>query len=84
MYVDYIASRVEKCAGDVSEQQAKYYESFRTNLEEGIVYYKSLFNSVTPFFNGVKEQLLADLSKLKEELESRCAASQAGAELQPA
>lgn len=84
MYIDYIAVRIERCAGDVSEQQAKYFELFRTNLEEGIAYYESLFSTIAPFFSDIKEQVFTELNKLKEELEVRCAAAQSRTELQPA
>ena len=68
LYVDYLNNKISEAAKPVSEKDLNYFVKFTTNLEEGIKYYKSLFNGVKNAFNGIKEQIYSELEKLELEI----------------
>ena len=60
MYADYLKNELTAFAADVTAPQIKKWESFKTNLLEGIAYYERLFVKVEFFkdnFETIKKQL---------------------------
>lgn len=61
LYIDYLKKEIAKL--DLNAKQAKYYQSFKTNLLAGIDYYKNLI----PSLRKESEQYL---SSMKEDLKN--------------
>lgn len=61
MYIDYLKKEVEKNVNSLTEKQTKYFSSFKSNLLEGIEYYKQLIpkmvNEAEDFKNKMGEEL---------------------------
>lgn len=71
MYVDYLANKIEETLKPIEAKQRKYFETFSTNLNKGIAYYKELFQNYKTQFEDSTSQnnLLADLEALKLRLQ---------------
>ena len=63
LYVDYLKNAVEKNIDEMTTKQNRYLQTFRTNLLEGIDYYKKLI----PDFKKETEQYK---ERMKNELKS--------------
>lgn len=50
LYVDYLKEEIKKTT-DINKKIIKKWEAFKTNLEEGIEYYKSLFDQNISFLS---------------------------------
>jgi hypothetical protein len=59
MYVDYFRNEIESISGEVTSNQLKKWNTFKSNLFEGIEYYQNLLES-TFYFK-------TDLHKIKEQ-----------------
>ncbi len=68
LYVDYLKNKVEEMARPLTAKNEKYIDTFHKNLNEGIEYYKELFNKKTEQFQDKKENLFKSLDQFKEEL----------------
>lgn len=68
MYVDYLKTKVDESLKPLQEKQLDYFNSFRNNLYDGILYYKNLFSSELEEFKNVKDGLIAELEQLEHEL----------------
>ena len=68
LYVDYLKSKVGDMAKPLTEKNEKYIDTFHNNLNEGIEYYKDLFNKKAEEFQDKKSQLIQSLDHFKEEL----------------
>ena len=68
LYVDYLKNKVGEMAKPLTEKNEKYIDTFHKNLNDGIEYYKDLFNKKTEEFQGKKSQLIKSLDHFKEEL----------------
>ncbi len=64
LYIDYLKKTVEKSMNNVNAKQAKYLDSFKTNLQEGIEYYKSL---VPAFKKETRQYIDTFLAQLTEQ-----------------
>ncbi len=42
LYADYLKNEIERNMSELSERQSRYYRTFKTNLLQGIEYYKNL------------------------------------------
>ncbi len=69
IYVDYLKEKLEECKDDYSAPDIKYFNTFKKNLQEGIVYYKDLFSKGDEIFQNMKKNVLSDLAEYKSELE---------------
>ena len=49
MYVDYLRNEIQSFSGEFSNAQLKKWNAFKSNLLDGIEYYKNLFESTTAF-----------------------------------
>ncbi len=70
LYVDYLRNKVLDCAGEVSDAQRKYFDTFRTNLQQGIAYYTELFPTIHPRFKQNIPLMLEELHRYAEDLEA--------------
>ena len=67
MYVDYFRNEIETISGEVSANQLKKWNSFKTNILDGIEYYQNLFSS-TFYFKAEEEKIKKQFDFYKYEL----------------
>ena len=67
MYVDYFRNEIETISGEVSANQLKKWNSFKTNILDGIEYYQNLFSS-TFYFKAEEEKIKKQFDFYKSEL----------------
>ncbi|TLX74635.1 hypothetical protein E9993_12010 [Labilibacter sediminis] len=70
IYMDYLKDKIDECKNEYTAPQIKYFNTFKSNLQDGISYYKELFSKGDESFKNMKGKVLNDLVKYKEELES--------------
>lgn len=63
MYITYFRNEIESISGELTTAQLKKWNSFKSNLLDGIEYYKNLFES-TSVFKGHLDQLDSCKSEL--------------------
>jgi len=68
LYVDYLRNKVNEMAKPLTEKNEKYIDTFHKNLNEGIEYYRDLFNKKAEQFQSKKVHLQHSLDEFKEEL----------------
>ena len=56
MYVDYFRNEIQSVSGELTNAQLKKWNTFKSNLLDGIEYYKKIFES-TITFKGDLNQL---------------------------
>ncbi|MDP5197943.1 hypothetical protein [Flavobacterium sp. DG2-3] len=49
MYVEYFRNEIQSLSGELTAAQLKKWNTFKSNLLDGIEYYKNLFESTMPF-----------------------------------
>ena len=62
MYLKYLSEKIEEHKKDWSRKSPRYLNAFTTNMNEGIVYYQKMFNSVGTTFSSVKNSALNSLN----------------------
>ncbi|AXB55513.1 hypothetical protein [Flavobacterium fluviale] len=67
MYVDYFRNEIETISGEVTSNQLKKWNSFKTNILEGIEYYQNLLSS-TLYFKAEAEKMRIQFNFYKSEL----------------
>lgn len=67
MYVDYFRNEIENISGEITAMQLKKWNSFKTNILEGIDYYQNLFSS-TFYFKTEEEKIKNQFDFYKSEL----------------
>ncbi|KRD11808.1 hypothetical protein ASE21_08925 [Flavobacterium sp. Root901] len=67
MYVDYFRNEIETLSGEATANQLKKWNSFKSNILEGIEYYQRLFSS-TLYFKKEKEKIKTQFDFYKSEL----------------
>ena len=67
LYVDYLRNEIADYTNELSAGQIKKWNSFKSNLIEGINYYQNLF-STTNFFEAKKTEIQNQFEKYKLEL----------------
>ena len=68
LYVSYLSNQISE-AFEITPQQIKKWESFKTNLLNGIDYYKSVFEN-SSYFQGNNERLRKEILKMEYQLTS--------------
>lgn len=68
MYVDYLKNEVQKNIDSLSEKQIKYFSSFKTNLLEGIEYYKELIPKMVNEAEDFKNRMGEEIETMKDNL----------------
>ena len=66
LYIDYLSQELDKTSKGILNRTSKYFSEFKENLMSGIEYYTGLAEE---FGKKKRESFLADLEKLREELE---------------
>jgi len=67
MYVDYFRNEIETISGELTANQLKKWNSFKTNILEGIEYYQNLLSS-TLYFKKEEEKIRNQFNFYKSEL----------------
>lgn len=47
LYIDYWQAEVQDCLHDINEKKKKHLDAFKNQLQEGIAYYKGLFDKIS-------------------------------------
>lgn len=69
LYIDYLNNKIEELKNAFNKKQESYLTGFINNLNDGIAYYESLFNSSKDVFRETKESLLKELDSNKKRLQ---------------
>lgn len=70
LYINYLKKLVEECGCNISEKQAKYFELFAENLNNGIAYYRRLYLDQKDKYRHFKDNFLDELEILSNEIKS--------------
>ncbi len=70
IYINYLKEKISEAGMPLQEKQYKYFVKFRDNLNNGIEYYQNLFINFKDRFDGLKQNALDELEKLRTELNS--------------
>ncbi|MBZ4044676.1 hypothetical protein [Flavobacterium hibisci] len=69
MYIDYFRNEIETISGEISSNQIKKWNTFKSNILEGIHYYQNLF-SHTLYFKNDEQRMKNQFDFYKSELNS--------------
>lgn len=69
LYVDYLKNMMAETPKPFTEKQQKYYQLFQQNLDDGIEYYKKLYNDFESKISILKSDVLAELDQIRSELQ---------------
>lgn len=61
LYFEYLSDKIEESSNPFTDKEAKYFQNFESNLEDGIEYYKDLFSKLD-------DKLVDELEILEDEL----------------
>ncbi|MFA5012013.1 MAG: hypothetical protein WC644_08685 [Ignavibacteria bacterium] len=70
LYINYFRELADSISDYSTEIQIKHIEQFRKNINEGIIYYKSLFNDLKSSFEIAKSEILNELERFENELKN--------------
>ncbi|HEY9000773.1 MAG TPA: hypothetical protein VIM89_05440 [Mucilaginibacter sp.] len=62
LYIDYLAKEISNYKLAINEKKAKYIESFKQQLRQGIDYYRLLIPKMKSFSKEYRDKMLHDLS----------------------
>lgn len=65
MYIDYLRNEVEKNLNSLTEKQTKYFSSFKSNLLQGIEYYKELIPKMVHEAEDFKNRMDEEIETMK-------------------
>lgn len=68
LYVDYLKKDVDRHASLLTDKKTKYFSKFRTNLLEGINYYKKLIPEITNQTVAYRQEMMVQLEEVEERL----------------
>lgn len=68
MYIDYLKDKIGDTPVPLSEKQQEYFLTFKNNINEGIEYYKQLFNTAKAKLEDFKTGVLIELESLELKL----------------
>ena len=69
MYVDYLQNEINTFTDEVTANQLKKWNTYRNNINEGIVYYQTLFKT-TSYFKNADSKIAEQLEFYKEAINS--------------
>ena len=72
LYIDYLKNTIEKSVNSMSAKQNKYLNTFRTNLLDGIEYYKTLIPSFKRETQGYINILVSQLNEQQIAVANLC------------
>ena len=61
IYIDYLMNKLDEVKAVMTNKEEKYLLTFTNNLNEGILYYKSMFNELKHTFQEIKDEVLKEL-----------------------
>jgi hypothetical protein len=62
IYLEYLNNKIEEAKDSMSAKQEKYLSTFASNLEQGISYYKQLFEEAKDKFADTQSQIIYELN----------------------
>lgn len=68
MYVDYLKEEVEKNIDSLTDKQTKYFSSFKSNLLQGIEYYRQLIPKMANEAEDFKKKMGEEIETMKNSL----------------
>lgn len=68
LYYDYLKNKIEEIETPFTEKQIKYFNNFVNNMNEGIEYYKELFEEAKHKIDDIKDDFIIELEKMEQEL----------------
>ncbi len=68
MYLEYFSKKIEEHKRNWDRASAKRLNTFANNMNQGIIYYKEMFNSVGDTFIEAKESVIQSLNDAKERM----------------
>ena len=68
MYLDYFSKKIEEHKKNWDRASAKKLSAFASNMNQGIIYYKEMFNSAGDVFIGAKASVTQALNDAKESM----------------
>ena len=68
MYMDYLKDELESNVASMTRKKVKYFTSFKSNLLNGIAYYKELVPTIDYESKAIKTQLKKDLDEMETSL----------------
>ncbi|WP_396602399.1 hypothetical protein [Algibacter sp. R77976] len=69
IYIDYLKNKLEDAKVVMNKKEEKYLVTFTKNLNEGVLYYKSLFSELKNKFQDIKTDVLNDLNESEKALQ---------------
>ena len=61
IYIDYLKNMLEEAKTTMTAKEEKYLQTFTSNLNEGILYYKTLFSNLKNTFENIKNDVSHEL-----------------------
>ena len=68
LYIDYLQKKMEEKTDAITAQSEEFFNTFRTNLLDGIEYYKKLIPEILEETESVKEKIMEELETLEQKL----------------
>ncbi len=68
IYMDYLKNKIDECKDEFTPPQIKYFNTFKSNMQDGIIYYKEMFSKGDELLENMRDKVLEDLSFYKKEL----------------
>ena len=68
MYIDFLKDKIEEAPSPFTDKQIKYFDTFNTNLNNGIEYYKTMFAENRDSLKETYDKVISDLENLELEL----------------
>ena len=65
MYVDYLKKELDKNVNSMNEKQAKYFSCFKSNLLQGMEYYRNLLPKMTNELDEFKKKMKEEIDALE-------------------
>ena len=61
IYIDYLKNKLEEVKAAMTTKEEKYLQTFTANLNEGISYYRALFQNLKNNFQEIKDEVIMAL-----------------------
>ncbi|WP_298493242.1 hypothetical protein [uncultured Algibacter sp.] len=68
IYIDFLKNKLEEAKIVMNKKEEKYLTTFTKNLNEGVLYYKTLFKDLKHMFQDVKTDVLNELNESEKVL----------------
>tara|TARA_B100000959_G_scaffold239334_1_gene259891 strand:- start:558 stop:2339 length:1782 start_codon:yes stop_codon:yes gene_type:complete len=70
LYMDFLKNKFKEAKKDWNKKQEKYFNRFLENMNDGIVYYNNMFDSLKEKYGQTKKNTIASLEKTKITLDA--------------